>query len=212
MPGPQTKMGIFPTLWRDSLTEWLRAEGQGLEITGRKRNFPRCPTILTQIRSNWFWDLVPRNETDHFPPSRAGTEHELHPTRDLTPLCPHLGDCICFCISVWWPEDKNSPNVAHACRKRRLKWVPSAWGYSWVTLSPWVTNTEAWPSRLGVGRGTHSPTLYKSCCQEIQRRNSQRLWLLREAMAHKGLSCQRKEKSVSIISDRRDEEHKLEHF
>jgi hypothetical protein len=31
-------------------------------------------------------------------------------------------------LPVWWPEDKNIPNVAHACRKRRLKWVPSAWG------------------------------------------------------------------------------------
>jgi hypothetical protein len=62
------------------------------------------------------------------------------------------------------------PNVAHACRKRRLKWVPSAWGYSWVTLSPGVTNTETWPSRLGVGRGVDSPTPSKSCCQESQGR------------------------------------------
>jgi hypothetical protein len=29
---------------------------------------------------------------------------------------------------VWWPEDKNSPNVTHACCKRWLKWVTSAWG------------------------------------------------------------------------------------
>jgi hypothetical protein len=29
---------------------------------------------------------------------------------------------------VWWPGLKNSPTVTHACRKRRLKWVPSAWG------------------------------------------------------------------------------------
>jgi hypothetical protein len=27
---------------------------------------------------------------------------------------------------VWWPGVKNSPNVAHACRKRRLKWAHSA--------------------------------------------------------------------------------------
>jgi hypothetical protein len=26
---------------------------------------------------------------------------------------------------VWWPGNKNSPTVTHACRKRRLKWVPS---------------------------------------------------------------------------------------
>jgi len=24
--------------------------------------------------------------------------------------------------------EKNSPTVTHACRKRRLKWVPGAWG------------------------------------------------------------------------------------
>jgi hypothetical protein len=31
---------------------------------------------------------------------------------------------------VWWPGLKNSPTVTHACFKRRLKLVPSAWGYS----------------------------------------------------------------------------------
>jgi hypothetical protein len=45
------------------------------------------------------------------------------------------------CKSVWWLEDKNCPNVAHTCRKRRLKLVPSPWGYTtWVTLSPGATN------------------------------------------------------------------------
>jgi hypothetical protein len=39
--------------------------------------------------------------------------------------------------------DNKSHSVAYACRKRRLKWVPSAWGYSWVNLSPGVTNTKA---------------------------------------------------------------------
>jgi hypothetical protein len=28
--------------------------------------------------------------------------------------------------------EKNSPTVAHACRKRRLKWVLGAWGYNWA--------------------------------------------------------------------------------
>jgi hypothetical protein len=32
--------------------------------------------------------------------------------------------------------EKNSPTVAHACRKRRLKWVLGAWGYNWATQSP----------------------------------------------------------------------------
>jgi hypothetical protein len=59
--------------------------------------------------------------------------------------------------SVRWPEDSNSSNVAHSCRKRRLKWVPSAWGYSRVTLSPGVPYTEAWSFRMGVGHGFDSP-------------------------------------------------------
>jgi hypothetical protein len=58
---------------------------------------------------------------------------------------------------VWWPGLKNSLTVTHACRKRRLKWVPSAWGYSWATLFPGVLNTETWSSRLGVGRWTNNP-------------------------------------------------------
>jgi hypothetical protein len=60
---------------------------------------------------------------------------------------------------LWWPGLKYSLTVTHACRKRRLKWVPSAWGYSWATLSPGVINTEAWSSRLGVGRWTNNPAL-----------------------------------------------------
>jgi hypothetical protein len=36
--------------------------------------------------------------------------------------------------------------------------LPSAWGYSWATLSPRVINTETWSSRLGVGRGANNPT------------------------------------------------------
>jgi hypothetical protein len=29
---------------------------------------------------------------------------------------------------VWWPGNNNSPTVNHACRKRRLKWVPGSCG------------------------------------------------------------------------------------
>jgi hypothetical protein len=39
-------------------------------------------------------------------------------------------------VPVWWPWVKNSPAIAHACRKRRIKWAPSAWGYSWATRAP----------------------------------------------------------------------------
>jgi hypothetical protein len=60
-------------------------------------------------------------------------------------------------VSVWWPGLNNSPTVTHACFTRRLTWVPSAWGYSRTTLSPGITNTETWSSRLGVGPWTNNP-------------------------------------------------------
>jgi hypothetical protein len=77
---------------------------------------------------------------------------------------PYQRECkiILLCVlvgSAWWPGLNNSPTVTHARRKRRLKWLPSAWGYSWATLSPGVINTEVWSSRLGVGRWTNNPAL-----------------------------------------------------
>jgi hypothetical protein len=49
-------------------------------------------------------------------------------------LCILLTECIYGSRVV--AGFKNSPTVTNACRKRRLKWVPSAWRYSWATLSP----------------------------------------------------------------------------
>jgi hypothetical protein len=58
--------------------------------------------------------------------------------------------------------EKNSPTVAHACHKRRLKWVLSAWGYNWATHSPGDINMGAWSPRLGFGCGADDPTPEKS--------------------------------------------------
>jgi hypothetical protein len=55
--------------------------------------------------------------------------------------------------------EKNSPTVAHACRKRRLKWVLGAWEYNWATQSPGDINME---TRLGVGRRADDPTPEKT--------------------------------------------------
>jgi hypothetical protein len=54
--------------------------------------------------------------------------------------------CICVYLEIYclyfsqvlrvMIGEKNSPTVAHACRKRRLKWVVGAWGYNWATQSP----------------------------------------------------------------------------
>jgi hypothetical protein len=69
---------------------------------------------------------------------------------------------------VWWPGLKNSPTVTHACRKRRLKWVPSAWGYSWATLSPGVINMEAWSSCFGIIILQPFPFIY--CLKQLRTR------------------------------------------
>jgi hypothetical protein len=58
--------------------------------------------------------------------------------------------------------EKNSPTVAHACRKRRLKWVLGAWGYNWATHSPGDINIETWSSRLGVGAQASNPVSIKN--------------------------------------------------
>jgi hypothetical protein len=44
----------------------------------------------------------------------------------------HSRLCICDCYIKPTPcvvtGEKNSPTVAHVCRKRRLKWVLGSWG------------------------------------------------------------------------------------
>jgi hypothetical protein len=66
-------------------------------------------------------------------------------------------------------REKNSPTVAHACRKRRLKCVLGAWGYNWATQSPGDINTETWSSKLGVGRVADNPTPEKNYCHKTFR-------------------------------------------
>jgi hypothetical protein len=69
----------------------------------------------------------------------------------------------------------DSPTVARACRKRRLKWVFGAWGNNWVTHSPGDINMETWSSRLGVGGGAATPPRKKSTVRKTKMwpRNSQ---------------------------------------
>jgi hypothetical protein len=69
---------------------------------------------------------------------------------------------------IFWPGNKNSPTVTHACRKRRLKWV--------ATLPLGDINTEAWFSGMGVGRGANNPTLWKENCWEASKKFSRILW------------------------------------
>jgi hypothetical protein len=53
---------------------------------------------------------------------------------------------------------KNSPTVAHAYRKRRIKWVLGVWGYNWATQSAGDIIMETWFSTLGAGRGAGDST------------------------------------------------------
>jgi hypothetical protein len=73
------------------------------------------------------------------------------------------------CLPPWFDYPNN---VWYACRKRRLKWVSGAWGYNWATLPLGDINTEVWSSRVGVGRGTKNPTLYKENCWEASKKFS----------------------------------------
>jgi len=47
--------------------------------------------------------------------------------------------------------------VAHACLKRRLKWVLSTWEYNWASQSPGNINVETWPAGWGLGVGLTTP-------------------------------------------------------
>ena len=53
-------------------------------------------------------------------------------------------------IPAWWSKKKkNSPTAVHAGRKRRLEWVPGAWGVQLGHPAPGVINR--WTGSLGWG-------------------------------------------------------------
>jgi hypothetical protein len=58
--------------------------------------------------------------------------------------------------------------------------LPSVRRYSWAILYPGDINTEAWSSRLGVGREADNLTLYKEICWESSKGKK----ILAEAKAH----------------------------
>jgi hypothetical protein len=70
--------------------------------------------------------------------------------------------CFIFIFHLWSGNDPRVvttiTTISHACRKRRLKWVPGTWAYNWAFQSPGDINMETWSSRLGVGQGAHDPT------------------------------------------------------
>jgi hypothetical protein len=137
------------------------------------RSFIFCthpPDIIRQIKSRRKVDggfcLYRRGEENvqgfwwESPKERDHLEDQVVDGRmGLEWILGRLAEGIKWIRPVWWPGLNNSPTVTHACRKKRLKWVPSVWGDSSVTLSPGVISTEAWSSRLGVGRWTNNPAL-----------------------------------------------------
>jgi hypothetical protein len=55
---------------------------------------------------------------------QSNLQHEKIVLKLVHPQVSVISCIFCACemgSPVWWPGVKNSPNVAHACRKRRLK-------------------------------------------------------------------------------------------
>jgi hypothetical protein len=121
-------------------------------------------------------------------------EGPVHPKSESQHVDHTLIDVECdMPSSMWWLEDKNCPNIAHACHKRRLKWVPRAWGYRWVTLSLRVTIQRPGPPGWGLGMGLTAPTYKNPVVRKSKEETASSFWLLRKAKAkaYKGLPCQR---------------------
>jgi hypothetical protein len=101
----------------------------------------------TPRSSQWSLAFVPTNKN---PANTSLLPHACHMSSPPhSPWFNHPNNIILF--PVWWPGNKNSPTVTHACHKRRLKWV--------ATLSLGNINTEPWTCGMGVGRGANNPTL-----------------------------------------------------
>jgi len=72
-------------------------------------------------------------------------------------------------ISSVVAANKNSPNVIHACRKRRLKWIPSVRG---VELDHSVPRGHKYGSLIHQSMAwckADSLDLQNNCCQETSR-------------------------------------------
>jgi hypothetical protein len=121
-----------------------------LKGCARKRSWPNFKELSR--------NLPGRTEKN----TKSLSQYSWYQGWDLNPGPPEYEAILSTTCPMWWPVLKNNPTVTHVCRKRRLKWVPSAWGYSWATLYPRVINTEAWSSRLGVGRWTNNPACKKA--------------------------------------------------
>jgi hypothetical protein len=83
---------------------------------------------------SWSRNSLPFREPEGSSPCSQGPATGPNPQPDESTLPIYFQNTRL--TPVWWPGVKNSPNVAHACRKRRLKGAPIAWGYSWAIRAP----------------------------------------------------------------------------
>jgi hypothetical protein len=94
--------------------------------------------------------------------------------------CVHVTDVLAkraeLKSPVWWPRLKNSPIVIHSCRKRRLKWVPSAWGYSWATRLLGSQIRRPGPPGWGWGAGLTIQPRKKVIVTKLQRGGHDPIW------------------------------------
>jgi hypothetical protein len=81
-------------------------------------------------------------------------------------------------ISVWGLRRITPPYPCVSYEATKGK--HSARGYSWATLSPVDITSEAWSSRLGVGRGANNPILQKQIVTRSEKATVGRTYLTPE--------------------------------
>jgi hypothetical protein len=68
-----------------------------------------------------------------------------------------IGHGVCYVLSQHVPEGTEKTQESKTAHIPEVTELPTARGWSWATLSPGVTNTETWSSRLGEANELELP-------------------------------------------------------